>query len=192
MLQLCSLLMQSQLKGLRGWGETAAGLRRSLYICIKSMTSRATRVLLIDASAHISIHYVYMYVVWVRAQCQCTRFLRLYAVRILNVPQFRLPRFVVRCCCCCCLCIVCRYDIEQIALLSALTNQAWYTEDDVIGLAWLGLAWLLSFGLVWATLRRMGPISAEGTRITYTHTHTHTRVHTHAHTQTHFRTIIKA
>lgn len=78
--------------------------------------------------------YSYKYSLYVHVcvhpQCQCTRCLRLYAVRILNVPPFRLPKFVVVSRCCCCLCIVCRYDIEQIALLSALTNQGRYTQYD--------------------------------------------------------------
>lgn len=149
---------------MREWGETATGVRHSLYICIKPMTSRATRVLLIDASTHISILYMYAcaYSLWVRAECQCTRFLRLYAMRILNVPSFRLPMFVI--CCLLSLFLYCMqicYSTDRVVIGTHKSGQIhwiWlYAEDDVIvgagraRLLGLGLAWLAldCFRLVW-------------------------------------------
>lgn len=200
MLQLCSLPAAVAIEGRddeRGWGETATGLRpeRSLYICIKSMTSRATRVLLIDASTHISILYMYVCAVYeyvhnVNAldscgstRCvylMCRHFAYLYVCCWLSLSLFLY-------------CMQICYSTDRVVIGTHKSGQIhwiWlYAEDDVIvgagrarllglGLAWLGL---LSFGLVWATLRRMGPISAEWTRITYTHTHACTQG-THRHT----------
>lgn len=134
---------------------------------------------------------------WVRAQCQCTRFWRFYAVRILNVPSFRLPL--------CLLLVVVvvvsvlyadmlfnrsrcyRHSQIRADTLNMIVCWRWcYSRrrQSALAWAWLGLAWI---AFVWFGLGNFAPHGTDFCRMNANHLHTHTRVYTghwHTHTDT--------